>query len=348
MGLATRAEATDWWYITGVPELTGPYYPPSSTTYTGLRQDLTSDVLEVVHPEWPNTQTDFEVLFVLVTRPENPARPRDLANMRRRMQVWPEAWSAATGDRSSVRVHFGELDPTGDNDFDGDIDMLDFALMQVCFAGENVPVPIGPCRASDLDQDEDVDLDDFALWHAAATGLCVLPTFGDQPQSAFGCEPTPVTFTVTVEHADSLQWRRGGIDIPGATGPTLTIDPVTTANASVYSVAADNACGTVVSASANLPVIDGPHVVLYPNEVVLCSGEPVTFTLTADGAGLLSYAWTRDAIPIVGATGSEYTIDSPTVSDAGVYTVIVTDDCGATESNLLIASLGDPCGIGNP
>ncbi len=344
MGLATRAEATDWWYLSGVPGLDAPYYPPTSSTFAATRNDLAADVLDVVDPEYPNAQTDFNILFTLITRPENPVRDEDLANVRRKMEVWPNAWSDSTGGRSTLRVYFGELLPNGDFDFDGDVDMRDFGEFQECFAGAGTPTAIGPCRAGDFDGDTDADLDDFTQWDALFSAECAEPAFVVQPVNAFGCEGHPVTFTATVDNADSLRWRRGGIDIAGATTATLEIDPVTSADAGTYSLIAENACGAVMSATATLKTTEGPQVVLHPNEVTMCPGTEATFTVSVEAAGSYTVAWTRDGFAIPGATGSSYAVASAGPADAGAYTAVVTDACGTTESNMLIATLSPPCG----
>ncbi len=344
MGLATRAEVTDWWYLSGVPELDAPYYPPASSTFAATRNDLTADVLDVLNPEYPNTQTDFNVLFTLITRPDNPVRDEDLANMRRKMEVWPRAWSDSTGGRSTVRVHFGELLPNGDFDFDGDVDMRDFGRFQACFVGAGIPTPIGPCRAGDFNGDTDIDLDDFTQWDTLFTAECGKPTFAVQPVNAFGCESLPVTFTALVDDADSLRWRRGGIDIPGATTTVLDIGPVTSADAGTYSLIAENECGAVMSATATLQVTGGPQVVLYPNEVAMCPGAAVTFIASIETTGLFTAEWTKDGVTIPGAMGASYAIASAGPADAGVYAALITDACGTTESNVLVATLSPPCG----
>ena len=48
-----------------------------------------------------------------------------------------------------------------DWDFDGDVNLIDWAFFQICFTGEDV-TPYEPgCETFDFDLDEDVDLFDF-------------------------------------------------------------------------------------------------------------------------------------------------------------------------------------------
>lgn len=56
----------------------------------------------------------------------------------------------------------------------------------------------------------------------------------------------------------SYQWRKDGIDIPGAKKSNYTIHGAQTTDAGRYSVVVNNAAGAVVSSNALLEVIDVP------------------------------------------------------------------------------------------
>jgi hypothetical protein len=61
-------------------------------------------------------------------------------------------------------------------------------------------------------------------------------------------------------------------------------------------------------------------------------GDPVTFTVVAEGTGTLLYQWAKDGVDIADATDSTLSIESAELTDAGSYTVVVTDDVGSTTS----------------
>jgi hypothetical protein len=83
-----------------------------------------------------------------------------------------------------------------------------------------------------------------------------------QPISVTTGQNGHATFTVSVSGSGpfTYQWRRNGIaisaaDVPSAATSTLTITNVTNANAGSYDCLITSACGSVLSASANLTFV---------------------------------------------------------------------------------------------
>src|SRR5947208_15429588 len=77
----------------------------------------------------------------------------------------------------------------------------------------------------------------------------------------------------------------------------------------------------------------------HPASYIARRGGPITFTVAATGNGALSYQWYFNGNPIQGASGSSYTIPSVAASDAGSYTVVVSDLTGSTTSATATLSL---------
>ncbi len=65
--------------------------------------------------------------------------------------------------------------PVGDTDGDGDVDLDDFALLQVCLTGPDEPQTEPACQAVLLDDDLDVDADDLAILRQCFSGAGLLP-----------------------------------------------------------------------------------------------------------------------------------------------------------------------------
>jgi len=58
----------------------------------------------------------------------------------------------------------------GDFDQDGDVDLIDFSRLQVCFSGHNVAQTNPDCAKAHLDTDPDVDQADVNLFLSCMSG----------------------------------------------------------------------------------------------------------------------------------------------------------------------------------
>ncbi|MCH7705410.1 MAG: immunoglobulin domain-containing protein, partial [Planctomycetes bacterium] len=172
------------------------------------------------------------------------------------------------------------------------------------------------------------------------------PTITVQPVPQSVCVNDAAVFTVIADGTPSptYQWRRNGVEIPGANAPTLVISPALPGNAGNYNVVVSNACGSIVSNTATLTVEAGPAITSHPNAQQVCDGTTAGFAVVAQGIGPLTYQWFVDALPISGETSSSLTIDPVGPTDAGTYHVDVTDDCGTVSSTgaaLTVIDCGD-------
>jgi hypothetical protein len=161
------------------------------------------------------------------------------------------------------------------------------------------------------------------------------PTITQQPEPQTVCTGGAVTFAVTAEGTQPLeyQWHHDGQPIDGATESSYVIDPVTIEDAGEYDVVVTNACGWDTSDMAMLTVNVGPSIVEPPQSQQACEGDGVTFTVAADGTEPLDYQWRHDGQPIDGATEPSHTIDLVTLDDAGDYDVVVANLCGTATSD---------------
>jgi GH25 family lysozyme M1 (1,4-beta-N-acetylmuramidase) len=108
--------------------------------------------------------------------------------------------------------------------------------------------------------------------------------------------------------------------------------------------------GTLAQLIATM-VIGGtfPTITNQPASLTVVAGADATFTVGVSGAAPFSYQWRFDGGSVAGATDSSYTKTNAQTSDIGSYSVVVSNQFGATTSaDALLTVLGPPSIIGQP
>ncbi len=88
----------------------------------------------------------------------------------------------------------------------------------------------------------------------------VAPSITTQPASTSVTAPAGATFTVVASGTAPLsyQWRRGGVDIAGATSASYVLNPTAVSdNGASFDVVVSNSAGSVTSSAATLTVFEG-------------------------------------------------------------------------------------------
>jgi alpha-tubulin suppressor-like RCC1 family protein len=162
------------------------------------------------------------------------------------------------------------------------------------------------------------------------------PAISTQPASVTAFKDQNVTLTVSANGgtaALTYQWRKGGTAIAGATGASLTLQQVSTADAGSYDVVVADQLGLVTSAAAALAVNATPAVTTnITGRQVLAAAQSLTLSASAAIPGPVTYQWRRNGLAIVGATNAAYTIGNATGLSGGVYQVVVSNSVGPAVS----------------
>jgi hypothetical protein len=88
-----------------------------------------------------------------------------------------------------------------------------------------------------------------------------------------------------------------------------------------------------------------PTITQQPQSLTVQAGSNATFTVTATG-GSLTYRWRKNGTVIPGATASSFTIAGAQGTNAGTYSVVVSNAVGsATSSNAVLKVLVPPQGL---
>ncbi|GAB5562729.1 MAG: hypothetical protein SynsKO_43760 [Synoicihabitans sp.] len=162
---------------------------------------------------------------------------------------------------------------------------------------------------------------------AALITVQFAPAFSIQPQTQTVNSGANVTLSVAVSGvpAPTLQWRKDGQNISGATAAILDLGAVSPGANGTYDVVATNSVGSTTSAAATLTVLFGPSINTPPTSQTVEVGDAVTFTVSATGDPTPTYQWRKDGVNINGATSASFTIASVALDDAADYDVVVTN-----------------------
>jgi hypothetical protein len=83
----------------------------------------------------------------------------------------------------------------------------------------------------------------------------------------------------------------------------------------------------------------GITIKVQPVAQAVVQGSALTLSVTAQGPGPLGYQWYKDAAPIGGANSSTYSVGSVAGTDAGIYSVVVTNTTDSITSSVATVSV---------
>ena len=138
---------------------------------------------------------------------------------------------------------------------------------------------------------------------------------------------------VTGVPAPTYQWRFNGNPITGATGAALTLPNVQPSSAGAYTVVVTNGLGSVTSNAGALTVNTAPVITTQPSGATVNQGGAAAFSVAATGNPAPTYQWRKNGTAIAGATLTSYSIPSTQLTDAAVYTVVVTNSVASVTSS---------------
>jgi len=138
-----------------------------------------------------------------------------------------------------------------------------------------------------------------------------------------------------------VQWTLNGNKIldggkyEGATTGTLKIKSMQPADQGTYVLMA-NFAGDESSMSHDTAVValaSAPSISTHPAATSVCPGTTLELTVTAVGAGTMTYQWYANNAAIAGQTSATLSISNFTEARSGVYYCVVSTACGTAQSN---------------
>ncbi len=130
----------------------------------------------------------------------------------------------------------------------------------------------------------------------------------------------------------SFQWAFNGANIAGATAANLILTNAQLERSGTYSVAITNSLGHAISSDATLTVLSAPDIFSEPANTVGYWGEGVALRVGAEGTLPMSFQWFIDGLAIAWGTNSTLSLTNLQLTDAGEYSVEVTNLYGSALS----------------
>ena len=170
----------------------------------------------------------------------------------------------------------------------------------------------------------------------SSVAVYVAPSITAQPTNEVVTAGENANFYVGATGSAPLnyQWTFGGSPLSGATTSNLALSNVQGSQAGNYAVWVSNAAGSVTSAVATLTVLVPPSITRQPTNDTVAAGATASFQISATGTTPLSYQWLFNGTTPVGPSTNTLTLANAQSSQAGGYSVIVTNVAGSVTSTV--------------
>ena len=169
------------------------------------------------------------------------------------------------------------------------------------------------------------------------------PSITTQPKGGFRLIGQSFTLSVSATGPDlQYQWQFKGLDLLNQTNSSLSLSNLTLFDCGIYNVIVYNAYGSQKSYDAALIVNEAAVILAQPSSVYGNPGDNVSFTVLAEGLPQPVYQWRFNGIDIVDQTNNILSLNNIQLSNAGSYTVLVSNNLGFEESIPALLTVGKP------
>ncbi|TAK93365.1 MAG: hypothetical protein EPO07_18240, partial [Verrucomicrobia bacterium] len=172
------------------------------------------------------------------------------------------------------------------------------------------------------------------------------PAFTLQPTNFTAIVGQPATFYSAASGTAPLSYQwffNTNSSLSGGTSSNYTIAAVTTNDAGTYAVRVTNSVGSIVSTQATLTVLVPPSLTTQPTNFTVLAGQNAAFYAAASGSAPLSYQWFFNTnTALAGATGASLTLTNAQVTNAGSYSLRVTNLAGSVTSAFASLTVNGP------
>ncbi|MGZ5530168.1 MAG: beta strand repeat-containing protein, partial [Limisphaerales bacterium] len=182
--------------------------------------------------------------------------------------------------------------------------------------------------------------------HSTATSTSAVLSVADpiittQPTAAYAIDGNNAIFTVGTAGTGPLgyQWQKNGGtlsdggNITGSTTASLTVATISSADLGSYNVIVSGGCGSnIVSTAAPLVESSAVAISFAPQPRTVHAGDKTSFVVAATGTSPYLYQWSFNGGTIAGATNSFLLVPQAQSTNAGTYSVTVSNLAGTFAS----------------
>jgi uncharacterized lipoprotein YddW (UPF0748 family) len=164
--------------------------------------------------------------------------------------------------------------------------------------------------------------------------LAVAPSIQTPPADCTVIRGQDAVFSVAASGSEPLsyQWLFEGAEIGGAVSTNYTRTNAQPSHAGEYRVVVTNAAGATTSAVARLTVNVPPEIIAGLDGQTVVAGDDVSFIIAASGTAPLGYQWRFHGTNLPGETNNVLSRSLVQRSDAGPYSIVVSNVAGTNVS----------------
>jgi len=169
------------------------------------------------------------------------------------------------------------------------------------------------------------------------------PSFYSQPQDVTVDYGSTLSLYASISGSSpiSFTWKRDGITIATTDYSSYYKSSVDASDAGSYTVTATNSAGAVISNAFRVTVRPAfaPQIQSITNSLSVNAGDSFSLSVNATGTPPLSFQWGKNNVAITSATSSYFYRSPAQATDAGTYTVVVSNAQGSATSQAVVVSV---------
>ena len=155
-----------------------------------------------------------------------------------------------------------------------------------------------------------------------------------------------LAFATNGSPTPAYQWFKNAVAIAGATNNSYILASAAATDAGTYTATATNTFAgaqyKLTTNAAVLTVTVPPRITTPPSALVVIRGSDAALAVSATGSPAPTYQWYKNGAAINGASNGTLTLTNVQSTDAGSYTVVVTNVAGSSTSNVAILGVTIP------